>query len=610
MDSLVHITAEQKQHINDLASKKAASLNMNPKKNAYVLLGHGGDQPLEKIRVPEGCIVVVKAHSGDTTRAKDFDRNLENITNTKNRSIVLNPNANKSALYNLLDDKGNHSVAIYNENDEINDFEFQPLSLFDEVSKISDSGFLKIDSKSPNFVASEYKTGGNAFTFADNKWVLNQIQGINIWDLFVDNSMYEYYYTKRNIKDICDAYTYLANVKQDLPESFTKIKDEFRNKYVNTIRQRRGETKSELYKIISSIKFTRSNLEFNNIATALQNYTQNQLLVSILLATEIKLSLIFEDINNGLIQRGIIYNLSCRSTDNSDSVVGNRLSVKLNERGRELFPERMVHNLNAERRNRIHEAALYRAGQIKGVSNQLDVKKNNITMDDNKLRKLYYAIIYGRSEKEKIAILNSKENKRNLYLFIIDRIESFKRGVEFDSTHGKNDSPFISMLNDHNMVLNKYFKGYKPELEPTNEYKQYEKNSKNANGFTYKKQNGKWLRYKKGVLWNTKNAPNNKNLRQAINTSQNQTNYVQVNGKWKTRKWNNATGKYILQNNTRKNNKFSEMANKSRARSVENKARWKNIKNMYNMVGEQQEPGTERLLNPTKSEFPANILGQ
>jgi len=543
MDSLVHITAEQKQHINELASKKASSLNMNPKKNAYVLLGHGGDQPLEKIRVPDGCIVVVKAHSGDTILAEHFNINLSNITFRYNTNIVLNPNANKVALYGLLSEKDNHSVAIYNEKEEINDLYFQPLMYFNTMHEIQyPSGFLRIDSN-PREVSDyyTYKTfkfnneAKKAFSKINDKLVLNTLEGMNIWDLFLDNSIYEYYYTKRHIKDICNGLTFLANYPVEPNQDIKPLYDEFNNMCANYFRLKYVTPVFNyvVYKINPNAS------RFLEVLSILISYTQEEFIGLITNLLTISLSTIFEDINSGLIPRGIFYNLSCRATEltniklkNNKGVAIDTLPVVLNEKGREKFPEHMVHNIIPERRNRISEAEFHRKNQIRQVRNK------------------------------------------------------FRAFKEFS------------------------FRPHTGEREqPTNEYKQYEKNSKNTNKYTYKKQNGKWLRYKKGILWNTKNAPNNKNLRQAINTSQNERNYVQVNGKWKTRKWNNATGKYILQNNTRKNNKFSEMANKSRARRAANLENW----NIMKQAGFNQRPGTERQLGIgeyARSEMPANILGQ
>ena len=36
-NGLDHITAAQRSHINELASRKASPINMNPKKYAYIL---------------------------------------------------------------------------------------------------------------------------------------------------------------------------------------------------------------------------------------------------------------------------------------------------------------------------------------------------------------------------------------------------------------------------------------------------------------------------------------------------------------------------------------------------------------------------------------------
>jgi hypothetical protein len=447
-NGLDHITAAQRSHINELASRKVSPINMNPKKYAYILLGHGGDSPLEKIKVPNGCIVVIKAHVGDKVDNIEFNSNIISLTNIYNKDIILNPNANKEALFRLLNNKGNLSVAIYNEKEEINNLFFQPLGFFEHRSLIQTSGTIKIDSRSPELEDMKYyTTDGQAFSKNDDTWVLNTIEGNNIWDIFVNTSMYDYYYSRKNIEDICNAYTYLANVKQDSPESSTKIKSEFNDTYANLIRIPRSDDRSVLeimIELIDSIfDLNTSDLHFNTIATALQNCTLNQLLSSIQFLTQIRLSTIFEDINNGLIKPGVIYNVACRSIDTSNSDIMVKAS-----------------------KNSVGEAEVHRKNQLRQVANRLQVNTSN-------------------------------------------------------------------------------------------EYKQYAKNSKKSESYTYKKgNNSKWQRYKKGYLYNTKKKAKPADPKQGlIHTSENQKNYIMVNGKWKTRKWNARAQKYLEENNalTRKN---------------------------------------------------------
>jgi hypothetical protein len=337
---------------------------------------------------------------------------------------------------------------------------------------IEDSGILKIDSASSSFVPVERIIKGQAFSKSNDTWVLNMIEDKNIWDIFVDSSMYEYYYTKRHIKDICNAYTYLANVRQDSPESFTKIKEEFYTKFSNIIRKPRDDDTTVLQRIIHLINYTESEsgLQFNDVAYALQNYTQNQLLASITRLSKISLSSIFEDINRGLIKAGIIYNLSCRQTDNTNFSKNHTLALDLDEKGVERFPK--VHSMIEESKNRVGEAEAHRKAQILQVSRKLQINNSNA-------------------------------------------------------------------------------------------YKQYKKNKNKANSYTYKKgANGKWQRYKTGIFRNTKNVPKTVSPnRGVIDTSQNRQNYVMVNGKWKTRKWNTARQEYVNEtsNSTRKNTKVSEV---------------------------------------------------
>lgn len=56
----------------------------------------------ENHTVPKGCILVVKAHSGDTTKSGEYEDNIISLLDPKNREIVFDPVSHKAELFNIF----------------------------------------------------------------------------------------------------------------------------------------------------------------------------------------------------------------------------------------------------------------------------------------------------------------------------------------------------------------------------------------------------------------------------------------------------------------------------------------------------------------------------
>jgi len=111
--------------------KRVEPLNTgdNHPKKVYTILGHGEEEVGERHTVPKGCILVVKAHSGDTVKTLDFHYNMIKLLDPKNREAVFDPVSHKIDLFEIFsaDIQGaitGHSSAIYREGDTYNNFTY------------------------------------------------------------------------------------------------------------------------------------------------------------------------------------------------------------------------------------------------------------------------------------------------------------------------------------------------------------------------------------------------------------------------------------------------------------------------------------------------------
>jgi len=345
-----HITEEQKMHIMGLASKKARPVNMNPKQFAYYISGHGSDNPNEKIRVPRGCIVIVKAKSGDTT----FRENNTELFNILNRNVILNPNSNKVELSRILVNTSNfsnhnHSIAIYNTDDEINNFNFSLISMFPSKTpdSIQQSGIIKLskDTIFPENILVYFNTR-NAFFKQGRGYQLNKVNDKDIYEFFRYSNTYEYYFTSRHIEDILDAILFFLN--NNLLSETTRLydyKDAFERSFIK-IFKKRGANIPDFYYF--KVILTRFNISENSsISDVLEFISSNFMGIS--------LSEIFKDVEDGILQPGVFYNLVCRATDNTDI---SSLKKVLNENGKEVILP--PSQLRPENKDRIGEAEFQR----------------------------------------------------------------------------------------------------------------------------------------------------------------------------------------------------------------------------------------------------------
>jgi len=116
--------------------------------NIFSIQGHGSFNPLTFI-VPDGCIVIVKAHPGEPTVFGTIDRTLDKMTHydslvqrvcTVDEECLRNPLAH---IADLIDTFG--SLAFYSAGDVCPDFSYTLLSYFPDIQRFSNFGSGVVD---------------------------------------------------------------------------------------------------------------------------------------------------------------------------------------------------------------------------------------------------------------------------------------------------------------------------------------------------------------------------------------------------------------------------------------------------------------------------------
>jgi len=587
-NGLTHISTEQKVKINELASRKSKELDMNPKEDAFLYLGHGLDDlntyhnDDKKIQVPKGCMLVVKIHSGDVAYAREYYKNISNLIKKENRNIILNPNANRDSLYKLFTDKGNNTVAIYNEFDKCNNFKYYLILSFFINFTLCNSGIIHINSTnniSNNITRECYKyswTGAfnKAFTNRNGIFTLNKFQGKDIWYYYKYSNAYEYYFTENHIKDLLEAITSFINLKINLDSNVKE--SEFiieKNKIINDFgifisklfrpnELRHRITKEKIKKSEPSEKDEYTYI--NKTAKHYKNYkyykeentyTEGSLIFSkfsgedvFFTFTEKLKSAMFTSDDYTKVQKKHVETLKDKIKTSTIQDIINIIAEFTIITQKEIFEDvesglikpGIFYNLSCKGTQNTDASApvpLFTRGE-NSFKVRLDPNGNEV----------YWDLLFpGEGEEKKNRIIEA-EGHRKL------QVRNVKNTLKAKRYHPLN-------------VLHLF----QPEIaESSNAHKEYLKESEKSNSnFLYKKNNsGKWQRYKKGATsnLNTINTPETVAENQGlIKTTTNERNYVMnKNGKWKTRKWNNVEKKYVV-NNTRKNPKFTEMVEKGNA---------------------------------------------
>lgn len=604
-NGLDHITENQKIKVDQLRSEIHHTPIVSSKSIAYIPIGHGAEDTSREIEVPEGCVLVVKGHAGYTTKDDEFKHNLLELLEKKNRSILFNPNNNKKELFTLVTDRGNHTVAIYNEKDKVHNFIYSLLDCSHIF--IGNSGILKVDSEytvpkdiNKNTPIRNFNVA--AFSLNNSVYSINTIDGLNIYDYFTYSNIYPYYYTRQHIKDIMDAVTEIINNLENLKLD----RSDFNKRYAKIEKGLDSPDILSLYinYLQKYVQVPEDNIETSSFLKIIDNFTLYNILSFINSRTKTNQSALFDDVKNGIIQPGVFYNLICRATENTEITGEGLLKRNVNSQGKEIFS---VHNMKEEIKGNIIEAEGHRKNQVKQVEESMKEKNSNhFTLNVNNtsggdIREYIYILKqevlntqeYTNSKKYNDKQISNLDElpmvKADVYKALIQEkkhlIEELK---EYDLNRPSIEisETLISILKKKKdrldiieKILEKHFKGFVPLVRrqskttpfESSNYKKYQKNTKNANSYTYKKgANGKWQRYKKGFFYNTKNTGKRVNQsRGVIKATQNNTNYVKnTNGKWKTRKWNNVAQKYVEENAyntvyknnlTRKNPKWTKM---------------------------------------------------
>ena len=380
----------------------------NHPQNIYFIFAHGNEDTSSKNVVPKGCVLVVKSHSGDATNRADFVNNIFHLTSNKNKEIAFDPVGHKKELFTILtaDDEASKlditassSSAIYREGDTYNDFSYTLLLNLDTIdgtsTSIMPSGLFKrnIQNNSDSIYLEEIKfVNYNTPIFIKDKknYKYNADIISLVYSCYLRSIGYDYYYTIRYFLDILDIILIYINI---LNNGFVlrvdvekKLEIMMGMKYININNRIQKTTKESLLskfiegalteKDESFLKLLRSGSAPDHVKISpMIGITFKGFVHFIKIISRINQSQIFKDIEDGLLQPGVFYNLSCRATENTlisktISSLSNKkrklglLNTKYIENSNHSIP---VHEESKEVKNRISEAILQRKDQAREV---------------------------------------------------------------------------------------------------------------------------------------------------------------------------------------------------------------------------------------------------
>jgi len=368
---------------------------VNHPTTAYVILGHGEEKLSNKrnrsIRrvVPKGCILVVKAHSGDTVySAHSFVPNVIATLQKENRNIILDPVAHKVELYDMFTEEkynmNNHSVAIYREGDSYPDFWYSPVSYFPKIKRIVQSGILRFKTNTPEHtdLIADYQRGifeypysdTTAFILENGKYIYNTTL-IDIPSYFKYSNLNEYYCTEDHIKDIIECIAEFEAGSDRSSTSKFKKADQNNNLLDSIDKKAFLKFDTEKYKEYESLPNTKTKDEY--ITAIVKTFTVNDVLYIISEVVKISQYQLFELVRKGYIPPGVFYNLVCRASDETDPY------TDMLRRSAGVSVTRVSQGI----RNRISEAVLQRKNQIRKVMNTR--RKNVINKFTRNIKEAY-----------------------------------------------------------------------------------------------------------------------------------------------------------------------------------------------------------------------------
>jgi len=460
----------------------------------YIILGHGGEDVKKTYKVPKGCILVVKSHSGNVTINLDSSKNIKKILDTENKETVFDPVSHKKELFTLLNSDFQHefrditssnSTAIYREGDTYNNFTYQPVGAYFNISQIRVSGIYKSDNSGESLrneidTMIPFDKESKVFLKDATTNICRYNISLDILSLFKYSNAYEYYYTQQHIQDILDIIVEYVNLHKDgyvpLDISETRIIDKYRDKYLKIkkgyiydpdpnsdtlspvhIIRNLGLGKEcfdslthEEYKILEALET--KNIKDdprNKWIPCLQNMTLERLLLIITHMTETSQADLFDDIEKGLIKPGIFYNLVCRSTNNTKektffgNTTNSLLNVKYIEdsnnpiKAHNQVPEIKTRIIEAEHQGRKEQAKAYFNSISETLNNTSRVNKSiDIDPDDiinDYIRYIEYLKREDRYETGKFMIYKTEQKYTNIkfitFKYLLFELQNIKQDL-------------------------------------------------------------------------------------------------------------------------------------------------------------------------------------
>lgn len=307
-----------------------------------------------------------------------------------------------------------NSTAIYREGDTYNDFMYSLFSWFNSPPPIISSAiYHRYNKNNPNTsrcghsLEDRYSPSGlYKMKFKDTydnslmnnvcprtipiNRIFKRMFGLRMFShlkdvisLFRFSTAYEYFYTKEYINDIITIiYTYVKNgiggdiginkVKDMFPEKYLKISKRINNDLITLFKKHSIPTlELGLYPTANNFN------EYVKQKEILEKYIKNPETIPFEFCEKISIknfmnfigevtivwqSRLFKDVEEGLLEPGVFYNIVCRYTEHSTN--NGFLSVKYIEDSKHYIP---VHSEAPEVRNRISEAILQREDQAREV---------------------------------------------------------------------------------------------------------------------------------------------------------------------------------------------------------------------------------------------------
>jgi hypothetical protein len=351
---------------------------INHPTNIYIPIGHGGERVGEKHVVPKGCILVVKAHSGDITLYGDVIRNAKAILNVDNKGIVFDPVSHKKELFSLLNSKdqssirdlsASNSTAIYREGDRYNNFSYQLFNKYPD--SIGTSGIISLQHSTTDTdfkeIDKEYLVNYDAKVF-DKDTSGNYIYSTDvISSLFSNSDAYTYFYTQQHIQDTLTFILVYLNLQKD---GYTRIVSSQGKAQERVILDTLvglecldsvSDQEIEKFKALESRNIKDD--PRNKWIACLSNITLKTLCDFITSMTSITQADLFKDVKAGLIKPGIFYNLICRKTEGTSETYGLLNTQYIDNSDHHIRVRKKI----GEVKNRISEATLQRKPQAREV---------------------------------------------------------------------------------------------------------------------------------------------------------------------------------------------------------------------------------------------------